>query len=297
MQYKVRAASIATGISADRLRTWERRYGIPMPARTPTGRRLYDEDDLAVIGRLAALIESGLSAASAAATVQREAVPVTSILPARASEIDSRVLSLVDSAETFDEEALLEILIAAKCSMGIEAAVEEIALPALIEVGNRWQRATMSTGGEHLLSEVVRSWLGGLSRALPSTPASAPRVVVACPEDEHHDIGALALTLFLRREGLRVAYFGADMPTGALMEVVRSGAFAALCLSVTAFASLPTARIALGGLIEGGDGMLMYVGGRAISRARDGEADAIPAMRLSESVVAAARQVAIQLVP
>ena len=266
-----------------------------MPSRTLTGRRLYDEDDLALIRRMAALIDSGLSAASAAATVQGEAVQVTSIRPAGTAEVDSRVLFLADAAEQFNEQTLLEILVAAECSMGIEAAVDEIALPALVEVGDRWQRSTMTAAGEHLLSEMIRSWLAVLSHALPNAPANAPRVVVACPEDEHHAIGALALALFLRREGLRVAYFGADMPTGALMDVVRSGSFAALCLSVTAITSLPTARIALGGLIKVGGGMLMYVGGRAISRTRDGEADAIPAMRLSESVTAAAQQVASQL--
>jgi hypothetical protein len=107
---------------------------------------------------------------------------------------------------------------------------------------------------------------------------------------------ALAFLLFLRREGLRVAYFGDDMPTGALAEVVRSGSFAAFCLSVTAITSLLIARIVLRELIEV-DGGMLYVGGRSISRAMDGEADAIPAMRLSESVTAAPQQVASELVP
>jgi len=266
-----------------------------MPSRTLTGRRLYDEDDLALIRRMAALIDSGLSAASAAATVQGEAVQVTSIRPAGTAKVDSRVLSLVHGAEDFNEETLLEILVAAECSMGIEATVDEIVLPTLVEMGDRWQRSTMSIGAEHLLSEVICLWLDDFSRTLPSAPANAPRVVVACIEDERHEIGARALALFLRREGLRVAYFGSDMPTGSLMEVVRSGSFAALCLTATMSTSLPTTRIALGRLIEMGSGTLMYVGGRAFSQVRDGEADAIPGMRLSESIAAAAQQVARQL--
>jgi methanogenic corrinoid protein MtbC1 len=190
---------------------------------------------------------------------------------------------------------LLEILVAAECSMGIEATLDEIVLPALVDMGNRWQRSTMSIGAEHLLSEVICSWLDDFSRTLPSTPANAPRVVVACIEDERHEIGARALALFLRREGLRVAYFGSDMPTDSLMEVVRSGSFAALCLVVTMSTSLPTTQIVLGRLIEMGSGTLMYVGGPAFSHARGGEADAIPGMRLSESIAVAAQQVARQL--
>ncbi|MDA0302289.1 MAG: MerR family transcriptional regulator, partial [Chloroflexi bacterium] len=72
MEYTVRAAALATGVSEDRLRTWERRYGVPEPPRTKTGRRLYGEGDLAVIRRMAALVDSGLSAASAAAAVHAE---------------------------------------------------------------------------------------------------------------------------------------------------------------------------------------------------------------------------------
>ena len=34
-----------TGISTELLRTWERRYGLLMPARSPAGYRLYTEAD------------------------------------------------------------------------------------------------------------------------------------------------------------------------------------------------------------------------------------------------------------
>ncbi|MCA9849313.1 MAG: MerR family transcriptional regulator, partial [Dehalococcoidia bacterium] len=34
MRYTVRAAARATGVTEGRLRTWERRYGIPKPGRS-----------------------------------------------------------------------------------------------------------------------------------------------------------------------------------------------------------------------------------------------------------------------
>ena len=66
MNYTVLAASKATGINSSRLRTWERRYGIPRPNRSNTGRRLYDEDDLLLIRRMMALVNAGLPASEAA---------------------------------------------------------------------------------------------------------------------------------------------------------------------------------------------------------------------------------------
>ena len=295
MEYTVRAASLATGVEGDRLRTWERRYGIPAPARADTGRRLYNEADLALIRRMAALVDSGLSAASAAAAVREETAPATIIRPIGTAEVDPRVLALVDAAEQFDETSLLEMLGTVERSMGIEAAVEDFALPAISEAGQRWEQSVITVAAGHMLTEVVRFWLGVASCELSVPAPTAPRVLVACPEDERHDLGALALALLLRRAGLRVAYLGADVPTIALVEATRSASFAALCLSVTGVASLPVARLALGALLAAGGGTRLYVGGRAITGARYGEADALPAVRLPASVSAAARQVAAQL--
>ena len=294
MQYTVRAAALATGVSGDRIRTWERRYGVPSPARSSTGRRLYEESDLAIIRRLAALVDSGLSAVSAAKAVHEEAAQ--SIVHAeRAPAVDPLVIALVDSAASLDEWALIKRLDAAERSLGIDAAVEQVALPALVEAGRRWERSDITVAGEHVLTEVVRSWLAVHSRALPSPPPEAPSVLVACPEDERHDLGALSLALLLRRAGLRVVYLGADVPTTALVDAARARSFGALCLSITGAASLPVARIALGALLSAGGGMRLYVGGQGVARASDAEAEVLPAVRLPASVAAAAHLIAAQL--
>ncbi len=294
MQYTVSAAALATGVSVHRLRTWERRYGVPAPDRATTGRRLYSEDDLALIRRMAALVTSGLSAASAAAAVHDETA-TTSILAAAVPAVAPGVLALVDLAQTYDESLVLEALDAAECAIGIDSVVEQLVLPALVEAGRRWERSDITVAGEHLLSEAIRLWLAAQARALPAPSGAAPRVLVACPEDERHDLGALALALLLRRTGLRVAYLGADVPTATLVEATHGTRFDALCLSITSASSLPVARLALGALHGAGGNMRLYVGGQAIARARAEEADVLAAVRLPASVVAAATMVATQL--
>ncbi|MDA0366505.1 MAG: MerR family transcriptional regulator, partial [Chloroflexi bacterium] len=72
MQYTVKAAARATGVGESTLRTWERRYGVPSPGRSATGRRLYEEEDLRVIRRMAALVAAGLPAAQAADAARAE---------------------------------------------------------------------------------------------------------------------------------------------------------------------------------------------------------------------------------
>ena len=49
-----------TGIKADTLRAWERRYGLPVPERSPGGHRLYSQYDIETIKWLQARQEEGL---------------------------------------------------------------------------------------------------------------------------------------------------------------------------------------------------------------------------------------------
>jgi DNA-binding transcriptional MerR regulator/methylmalonyl-CoA mutase cobalamin-binding subunit len=276
-------------VSEDRLRTWERRYGIPAPSRTDGGHRLYGEPDLDVIRRMAALVDAGMSASSAAAAVHAEmAGGVASSGQPSAHALDPRVAALVHATEALDDILLLDMLGTAERSMGVEAALDQIALPALIEAGRRWEHGGFTVAQEHLLSEAIRAWLVYHTLAVPDAPPDALRILVACPEDERHDLSAFALALLLRRGGMRVSYVGADVPTAALVESIRAVRFDAVCLSVTATASLPIARLACAALLGVRGGTRLFVGGRAIAAARAGEADGIPAVRLPDTLRASA---------
>ena len=55
-----------SGVSADRLRAWERRYGLLEPSRTRGGFRLYGEVDVARVLAMRANLDRGLAAAGAA---------------------------------------------------------------------------------------------------------------------------------------------------------------------------------------------------------------------------------------
>ena len=59
--YNLKVVLKETGIAADTLRAWERRYGLPRPQRTPGGHRLYSQRDIQLIKWLMARQEEGLS--------------------------------------------------------------------------------------------------------------------------------------------------------------------------------------------------------------------------------------------
>ena len=64
--YNLSVVLKATGLNADVLRAWERRYKLPQPQRTPGGHRLYSDYDIEVVKWLRALQAEGLSISRAA---------------------------------------------------------------------------------------------------------------------------------------------------------------------------------------------------------------------------------------
>ncbi|MCD8548048.1 MAG: MerR family transcriptional regulator, partial [Aeromonadaceae bacterium] len=59
--YPIREVARLTGVNPVTLRAWQRRYGLVEPARTDKGHRLYSEQDVALIRRILAWLELGVS--------------------------------------------------------------------------------------------------------------------------------------------------------------------------------------------------------------------------------------------
>ena len=59
--FNLKAVLQETGLIADTLRAWERRYGLPTPNRSAGGHRLYSQYDIETIKWLIARQAEGLS--------------------------------------------------------------------------------------------------------------------------------------------------------------------------------------------------------------------------------------------
>ncbi|MGB3712866.1 MAG: MerR family transcriptional regulator, partial [Candidatus Promineifilaceae bacterium] len=63
--YNLKAVLKQTGLKADTLRAWERRYGLPKPERTPGRHRLYSRRDIETVKWLQARQNDGFSISNA----------------------------------------------------------------------------------------------------------------------------------------------------------------------------------------------------------------------------------------
>jgi len=225
--YNTRAVVRRTGVPADTFRAWERRYGLPQPARSPGNQRLYSDRDVAIISWLRDQTRAGLIVSQAVALFRaQEGAAAAGVSDAAASGAAGG-----DPAAGLRDEVVAALVRfdAARADRAVEAAlavapVEDVCLrvlqPALYEIGHRWARGEVGIGVEHFASAFVLRRLGTMFDASQPEVGRGP-VIAACVEGEQHEVGLVVLSLFLSRRGFRVVYLGADLPLDDLIEAVR----------------------------------------------------------------------------
>lgn len=213
------------------LRAWEARYGLLSPERTKGGFRLYGPDDVARVLAMRANLRRGLSASEAARLAVAESLPLAD--PATASEAEAE---LAAALAAFDESAGQAILDRLFATLTLEAVLRDVLVPYLHEVGEQWGRGELTVAQEHFATNVVRGRLMALARGWGR--GSGSLAVLACAEDEQHDVPLLLFGLVLRTDGWRVAYLGADTPLPALVQAVRVLAPTVVVVSGTTRGSL-----------------------------------------------------------
>src|SRR5215212_5143381 len=201
------------GFSPELLRAWEKRYGLLTPSRTAGGLRLYSARDEARIARMRELLASGLSAAEAATLAREADLPGPPRVDAPEFTRDLR-----DALDRYDETGAQLALDRTFAAIGIDAALRDIVIPYLRELGERWACDEATVGQEHFASNVIQGRLRALARGWDQ--GAGPRAVLACAPGELHEIGLICFGLSLRARDWRITYLGADTPVQSIEQNV-----------------------------------------------------------------------------
>jgi MerR family transcriptional regulator, light-induced transcriptional regulator len=183
---RTNAAAEVLGVSPNTLRSWERRYGYPVPKRTPGNHRNYELVELQTLRD--ALAETGNITSAIELSRQRQEAPASGG-------------NLIAAFESFDEDAADRAIEESLAVRPLERTVEEMLLPAIDELA-------ADSGREAELEFAARwatGWLHG-ARRLAST-ASRPAGILLLDSSRGSDLEAVhaqALDLALRRAGFRV---------------------------------------------------------------------------------------------
>jgi DNA-binding transcriptional MerR regulator len=209
-----------TGVSPELLRAWEQRYGLLQPTRTPGGFRLYSAADEARVQHMQDLVSDGLAAAQAAHLLLSGGEPAPRTVSASATIVDEEAANLTASLDQLDEQAASIALDRLFAAYTVETVLQDVVLPYLHRLGERWEAGEVSVAQEHFASNLLRGRLLGLAQGWGQ--GQGPCAVLACLPGEHHELGLLAFGVALRRRGWRITYLGTNSPIGAVADIARS---------------------------------------------------------------------------
>jgi MerR family transcriptional regulator, light-induced transcriptional regulator len=124
---------------------------------------------------------------------------------------------LARAAMRLDAPALRDILEMIVTDRGVVAAWEDVIMPVLIGIGERYAATKRFIEVEHLISRGITEVLGTVSRP---TGLESPRVLLAAADEEQHTLPLEALAAALAQAGVPSRLLGARMPPEALRDAI-----------------------------------------------------------------------------
>jgi len=220
------ALSRATGIAVETLRTWESRYGVPVPRRKPSGHRVYPVASVARLRRVGEALALGHRAGQVVAAsddalaelLEKTAAPPRPLRATIPPSVDLH--QLLELVERFDADRLTRVLLADWGRLGPLDFLERRVAPLVRAVGDAWEEGRLEIRHEHFLSERVGDLLRSLRLPFEER-AQGPLVVFASLPGEAHALGLQIASLLLASEGCRVLYLGTEVPLPQVAALAR----------------------------------------------------------------------------
>jgi methanogenic corrinoid protein MtbC1 len=240
--FPVNVVARKTGLSPELIRTWERRYAVVEPQRSPGGRRLYTEEAverLRLLHRATGLGWTIGQVARQSTEALRSLVmgggnpdPAADLQFPMPSSMEPPLDGCMAAIEALDASVLESALSTALAMVGRERVVEDLVVPLMREVGKRWHDGSLRVANEHLASTVLAAFLSAMrSTTLP--PEDQPGLLVTTPEGQIHELGALAAAVIASLEGWRVFWIGANLPSSEIAHAARRLGPRVVALSIT----------------------------------------------------------------
>ena len=224
-----------TGIKADTLRAWERRYNLPQPHRSQGGHRLFSEFDIETIKWLIARQNEGMRISRAVllwreiesggqdplTAMSGQISPPLSMTKQVSTSLASERTGWIQACLSFNEPAAEQILNQSFARFSMETVCIQILQSGLAEIGSLWYQGTATVQQEHFAAELAVRRLYSLILTAPQ-PMRSGTILAACPRGENHTFSPLLITLILRYHGWNVIYLGANVPGERIKETVET---------------------------------------------------------------------------
>jgi len=251
-----------TGLSADVVRVWERRYGFPVPVRLPSGHRRYRQQDLHRLRLMAEAVAQGhrpsLVAKAEESVLRRLLIPTD--FP--------QVSALFEAVIAMDTDRMRRLLRASLEELGLKPFLQQVVSPLLDRVGMAWADGSLAIQQEHLVTEVLEDLLRELRLKCKTDPRHGCVLLCTLP-GERHRLGVLMAALAYAAQGTRTELLGVDLPVASIAQAAKALKVDRVAVSLSIQSSGETTRKLLMDLQERlPPTCRLLVGGQGAARTR-----------------------------
>src|SRR5512135_2637087 len=153
-RHPMRVVIRRTGLTADVLRAWERRYGVVAPGRSEGGQRLYSDEEIERLSLLRRATAAGrnISQIATLSLPELEALVAEdeSVLakekptPESGAQAAWYLEAALQAVQRLDGSELESLLRRAAMQLSGETAIDEVLIPLLHELGESWHRGEIT---------------------------------------------------------------------------------------------------------------------------------------------------------
>lgn len=222
-RHPIQVVARRTGLSADVIRVWERRYGAVNPVRITGGRRLYSDEDIRRLALLQKVTSAGrrisevaeldngalLSLAEEDENSHTDLLTSTRGAQGPAGHVDK----CFQASVALDQALLRRNLAVAEAELPLPIFLDQVISVLLKQIGQSWETGQIRVSQEHMASVIIRHHLLGMLRGLNK---SGPVIVLTTPAGQEHEMGALMAAIIAEAEGWNALYLGANLPAAEI---------------------------------------------------------------------------------
>ena len=146
--------------------------------------------------------------------------------------------------------------------LSIRDAYLQVLLPVQREVGVLWHQRELLIAQEHFVSSTTATMMGVLARRGAAAEPNGKTAVVACVDDNPHDLGPRAVADFLEMAGWNVVFLGGNMPPGEIVLATHAFEPDLVALAAALTAHLPSLERTVEELRSAAPDVKILVGGR-----------------------------------
>ena len=231
-----------TGLTPYVIRIWEQRYGAVKPDRTASNRRLYTEQEVERLTLLRAVTQAGhqigLVAKWSTEKLREQAFASTKATgPARRAAAaalppgETLIGECVTAMQALNATALHAALQGGAVALGTMGLLQQVVAPLTQRIGELWVAGRITIAHEHLATAVLRTFLLNAARPFAEN-LRAPRLLVATPAGQLHELGALLVGAAATQLGWQIVYLGASLPAAEIAGAARQTQARAVALSL-----------------------------------------------------------------